>query len=85
MVNEPEGEMCSQFVPLPVTAAVKAVARLAVTDTVCEAGAAPPAVALNVREVGLTVTVGRVTLSVTLTVWVLRFSSCPDVREIVPL
>ena len=85
VVSAPEGEMLSQFVPPLWTDAltVKLVALVAVTDKVCDAGAAPPTVALNAKEVGLSVTpvLARATTSLTPTVCVPR-----DVRsEIVPL
>ena len=52
----PEGEMVSQFVlPFDTDAlAVKLVAVAAVTDRVCDGGAAPFKVALKVSDVGLT-------------------------------
>jgi hypothetical protein len=58
VVSAPEGEMLSQLPPLCAEAlAVKLVALVALTDKDCDAGAAPPAVALKVTEVGATVTV----------------------------
>jgi hypothetical protein len=57
----PLGEMESQVVvPLtPVALAVKEVRRLALTESVCTGGAAPPASALNVIAAGVAVNVVR--------------------------
>ena len=58
VVSAPAGEMLSQFVPPLCTDAltVKLVVRVALTVRLCAAGAAPPAVALKLNEVGLSVT-----------------------------
>ena len=85
VVSAHEGETLSQFgTPLGTDAlAVKLVVLPAVTERVCDAGAAPPAVALKVRDVGLSVipVEACATVSLTPTVCLPR-----DVRkEIVPL
>jgi hypothetical protein len=76
--------MLSHVPPLCVDAlAVKLVARVALTVRLCDAGAAPPAVALKFSEVGLSVIVveGCAIAKLTPTVCVPR-----DVRrEMVPL
>jgi hypothetical protein len=57
-VNAPVGEMVSQLLLAQlcsVTWAVVLVSNTAVTMSVCAAGAAPPATAVNVRAAGLTV------------------------------
>jgi hypothetical protein len=55
--SDPEGEMLNQFAPplCTETLAVNAARLEARTDSVWDGGAAPPAVALNVRDVGLRV------------------------------
>jgi hypothetical protein len=55
--SDPEGEMLSQFAPplCTETLAVNAVRLEARTDSVWDGGAPPPAVAVKVNEVGLTV------------------------------
>jgi len=77
-----EGDTLSQAAPL--TLDVKLVLGVAVKEMVFEAGDAPPAAALNVNEVGLTVSVlvTAETLKVTGTLWV--FCS-PYRRLMVPL
>ena len=84
--KEPLGEMLSHVVsPLvPVALALKAIRVAAETVSVCVAGAEPPAAALNVKEVGLTVNedaVACVRASVTGMVVVCSW----DVTEIDPL
>ena len=85
MVSAPEGEMLSQFVPPLWTdaLAVKLVVRVAFTVRLCDAGAAPPTVALKVKDVGLSVIVAGACATVRLTPTVCL---CSDLRrEIVPL
>ncbi len=76
VVRFPEGEMDSQRTPPPDTAALaeNGVGLPAVTERICDEGAEPPAVALNVNELGVTVIVLPllVTVRVTGTVWVLE-------------
>ena len=83
VVRAPEGEIESQFRPPFCTdaLAVKLVALVAVTDSVCAAGADWFTVPLKVNAVGLIVNVGAVILRVTGTVSELR----PELIETVPL
>ncbi len=69
VVSEPLGEMASHVVvPLvPDALAVNEVGLEAVTESVWDAGAEPPARALNVNDVGLKLSVVVVPVSVSVT------------------
>lgn len=75
-VKAPVGERVSQVLSAQLPSVIWAVAfvsKYAVTASVCEAGAAPPATALKVRAVGLTVRTdvsGLIRVRVTVTVCV---------------
>jgi hypothetical protein len=80
----PVGVRVSQLLPVQLCSDTWAVALVfvcAVTVSVCAAGAAPPATALNARVEGLNVRLPEVTFRVTFAVWVPEAA----VMEIVPL